>query len=125
MSARTPEIPNAITLSLWSKTSRGEKFPANGDLYAIMSISSATRHPRASPAPDSREWRLTPFDILLPSEPLLVQLPWGSLRSVFELRQHFEPFLGAARQYHLLFGEPQRVVRDDDQVSAHLLKATD
>jgi len=29
----------------------------------------------------------------------------GSARSVFELRQHFESFFDAARQYHLIVGE--------------------
>ena len=35
------------------------------------------------------------------------------------------PFLGAAGEHHLFFGELQRVVRDDNQVSAHAQKATD
>src|SRR5450759_2656828 len=47
------------------------------------------------------------------------------LRCVLELWQHFEPFLGAAREHHFFFGELQRTVRDDNQVSAHAQEATD
>ena len=48
-----------------------------------------------------------------------------SLRCVLELWQHFEPFLGAAGEQYLLFAELQRVVRDNNQVSAHAQEASD
>src|SRR5690606_12878444 len=49
----------------------------------------------------------------------------NSLRSVLELRQHHEPFLGAARQRHLVVRELERVVRDDYHVRAHAQEAAD
>jgi hypothetical protein len=52
------------------------------------------------------------------------QLPRGSPRSVLEL-WHLEPFLGAARQYHLFVDELQCLIRDDNQVSAHAQEAAD
>src|SRR5689334_14255192 len=69
-------------------------------------ISYSDRHPSAG--------RLLPL-----------QLPLGSSCSVLELWQHLEPFLGAARQYHLVVGEFQRIVGDDNQASAHAQEATD
>src|SRR6266478_5569005 len=56
-----------------------------------------------------------PYDVLLARELLLRGSRGGSARSVFELWQHFEPFLGAGRQCHLFVGESQRLVRDDNQ----------
>ena len=62
-------------------------------------------------------------------QPLIIYLLFNQvrrlLRCVLELRQHFEPFLGAARQDHLFFGELQRVIRDNNQVSAHAQEAAD
>src|SRR5271170_6913153 len=40
----------------------------------------------------------------------------ASARCVFELWQHLEPLLGAARQYDLIVGELQLVIRDHNQV---------
>ena len=48
-----------------------------------------------------------------------------SPNSVLELRQHLEPFLGAARQHHLFVAELQGVVRDDNQASSHSQEAPD
>jgi hypothetical protein len=48
----------------------------------------------------------------------------GSPRGVLEFRQRLEPFLGAARQSHLLVGELQGVVRNDNQASSHTQEAT-
>ena len=45
--------------------------------------------------------------------------------SVMELRQHLQPFLGAARQHHLLIGKGQRRIRDDDQMGADAEKPAD
>src|SRR3984893_584322 len=67
----------------------------------------------------------SPYDVLLARELLLRGSRGGSARSVFELWQDFEPFLGAARQCHLFVGESQRLVRDDNQASAHAQEAAD
>src|SRR5205085_4615788 len=57
-------------------------------------------------------------------EPDAIEARTRSPRDVLELWQRLEPFLGTARQAHLLVGELQGVVRDDNQASSHTQEAT-
>ena len=74
----------------------------------------------------SAETRRIPFNNFLTGElPPPLRFLQRSLRCVLELWQHPEPVLGAARQRYFIVGELQRVVRDDNQTSAHAQEAAD